>query len=124
MRGAELRLKKRARLPRVSLQLNQNRRRGRVFYEAGIDEKRGAIGISRRVVGHLPGGSFSFEGDLGRAEFDGVGPFSGSGLYAAAPGGPRWSGSLSVDFPGRAGVALTGSGFDVSLFHARRSESK
>lgn len=43
-------------------------------------------------------------------------PFSGKGLYRAAPDGTRtWSGSLTVDFPGAPRVPLTGSQFETRL---------
>lgn len=43
-------------------------------------------------------------------------PFSGKGLYRAAPDGTHtWSGSLTVDFPGAPRVPLTGTQFETRL---------
>jgi hypothetical protein len=45
-------------------------------------------------------------------------PFSGSGRFnRVAKRANRWSGDLTVDLPGRAGVELTGSGDRAKLAH-------
>ncbi len=122
VRGARLRLRKAGR-PRVSLQLNQNRQSGPVSYEADIEERRGSLRILRSLSGRLPGRAFVFDDNLTKAEFSSSGLFSGSATYSATAGN-GWSGDLAVDFPGRAGVALTGAGFTASLSHVRRTESQ
>jgi hypothetical protein len=120
--GARLRLRK-AGQPRVFMQLNQNRRRGRVSYEAHIEERRGPLRIAPSLSGRLPGRTFTFDDDLTKAEFRPSGPFSGSATYSATAGS-GWSGDLAIDFPGRADVPLTGAGFNANLSHAHRTESQ
>lgn len=111
------------------LQLNQNHRGAKVVYSAGIDEREGAVSVSRLVTGRLGAGALSFTPSLGAATFTGAGPFEGKASYVEArpprgshPGQGAWRGDLKVDFPGAAGVRLAGPGFKAGIVHAHRDE--
>jgi hypothetical protein len=114
-----------------SLRLDQNHPGARVFYEAHLSEKMGAIRVSRAVEGHLGGGALHYAPSLATATFSAATPFSGTATYSgkrpprqARPGNGTWSGNLKVDFPGHAAVLLAGPSFTASIVHAKRTESR
>lgn len=117
--GARLGVRRGKGQSRTSLQFNQNRPGARTLFEAEAIEKRGRIGIQRFVQGRAPSHAFDFDPLLRTATVDPPPPFSGSASFHrnAAPAN-RWSGNLTVDFPGRADVPLTRPGSRVSLVHA------
>jgi len=121
--GARLRVRAGKGHRHTSLQINQNRPGSRVIFDAEVTEKRGGIEIARSISGRAPSDAFDFDPLLRTATLDPPDPFSGyATFHRNAPPANRWSGNLTVDFPGRAGVPLTG-GTRVSLVHAeRRSE--
>lgn len=111
------------------LQLEQNHAGARVFYEAHMTEKTGAVRVNRTVRGRLGGGALHYDPSLSAASFSAGAPFSGRATYAgrrpayeAHAGEGTWRGSLTVDFPGRAGVRVAGPGFSASIAHAKRME--
>ncbi|HEX6601243.1 MAG TPA: hypothetical protein VF030_01245 [Solirubrobacterales bacterium] len=105
---------------RVALRAYKNGPGKRVRIEAEIAEKRGRISILREVTSTYPAGSFDFAPDLRAALLDPPAPFSGTGFFRReAKPAARWTGNLSVDFPGRSNVSLTGDRFGVGLRHAR-----
>jgi len=109
----------------VYLQANKNHRGARVYLEASIDERRGALVVSREVRGYFPSGAFEFGSPLLTATLDPAGRFVGHATFRrGAKPANRWAGNLSVDFPGHADVALVGGGFKASLVHAERTEEK
>lgn len=116
--GAQLKL----RLPakRLSLQFDKNRPAGRTRLEANLHEERGEIRIQRFLTTYVGAGAFRYDPRLRTATIDPPAPFSGHGTFHryAAPAN-RWRGDLTVDFPGRPDVALTGSPARISLVHAR-----
>lgn len=105
---------------RVALRANKNGPGKRVRVEAEIAEKKGRVSILREITSTYPADSFAFAPDLRTATLNPPAPFSGTGLFRrAAKPSARWSGNLSVDFPGRSNVSLTGARFGVGLRHAR-----
>lgn len=120
--GARLRAFSRHHDRRLSLQLNKNRPRGPTFFEATLKEERNGIRIERTVSGRQPAAAFEYDPLLRTATVEPSTPFSGVGSFRreAAPAN-RWTGTLSVDFPGKANVSLTGGAFSVRAAHAQRT---
>lgn len=103
----------------VSLQANANRPGGPVWIDARFLERRGQVGIERQVSNRIGGRAFAFASDVSRARFSPGSPFSGRGIFDRAAGPRnRWRGNLTVDFPGRPNIRLTGPGFGATLDHA------
>lgn len=78
--------------------------------------------IHRFQAVYAPAAAFSFDPHLHAATVKPPAPFSGSAHFKARPGANErahgiWTGNLSVDLPGRAGVRLTGRDFRATLFH-------
>lgn len=119
------RLLARAKLGQRQLEVraHQNRPGRRVRIQAALEERRGRISIGRLVTFAAPANAFHFAPDLRTAALDPPAPFSGTGFFRrdAKPAG-RWTGNLSVDFPGRSDVPLTGERFHVNLRHSRLVE--
>jgi hypothetical protein len=109
----------------VYLQANKNHRGARVYLEASIEERRPGLIVSREVGGYFPSGAFEFGSPLRTATLAPNGPFAGHATFRrdARPAN-LWTGNLSVDFPGRADVALAGGGFKAALVHANRTEER
>jgi hypothetical protein len=114
-----------------SLLIQQNHLDARVFYEAKMHEKEGRVQVSRTVTGRLGAGAIRYRPSLESAFFTAASPFSGNATYAgrtapreARTGTGTWRGSLKVDFPGHADVAISGAGFKASIIHAHRTESR
>ncbi len=120
--GARLRSVSRRGDRRLSLQLNKNRPRKATIFSASIAERRGEIRIERSVSGRQAARAFEYDPLLRTATVAPGAPFSGSASFrrGAAPDN-RWTGDLSLDFPGESNVPLAGSGFTVHLVHARRA---
>jgi hypothetical protein len=118
-RGARLEIKRE--VPdqlRLRAAATKPNRIGRTLFSAGIVERRAGIVITREV-GTLGGnGAFGFDSKLRMATLRPPAPFAGQATFdrSARPAN-RWTGNLSVDFPGRSDVALTGPGLAVDLFH-------
>ena len=120
--GARLRAFSRHGDRHVSLQLNKNRPGRPTFFEATLKEERGKIRIERTVTGRQPAAAFEYDPLLRKATVAPSAPFSGVAHYRrdAAPAN-RWTGTLSVDFPGKANVPLAGTAFSVHVVHAKRA---
>ena len=89
-----------------------------VRFGASIRERRGDLKIDRSV-GHGCPRTFDFDVPSGKARVRPPRPFAGTATYRRPPGGrPRWRGDLSVDFPGRSDIRLTGPGTRASLIRA------
>ncbi|HEU5063190.1 MAG TPA: hypothetical protein VFT79_08580 [Solirubrobacterales bacterium] len=118
--GARLLARKRTEGGSLALQVNQNRPHARVSLIASIEERRGPIQIDRQVEAVDSGISFFFHPNLRSAVLRPEDPFSGRAVFRRdAKKANRWTGTLSVDFPGRSDVPLAGPGFRTSLRHAR-----
>ncbi len=123
--GAQLTATVRKGEERVSLEVNQNRPGARVKAQASINEKHRRIRIHRAIGGTYPATAFDFDPKLRSATLTPSAPFSGSAVFRRhAKPANRWTGSLSVDFPGNSNVPLTGARFDAHLRHARLTESQ
>jgi hypothetical protein len=118
--GVRLKARTRVGHGNLVLQANQDHPGARVRVNATISEKRGRIQISRGVEQTFPAPALEFAPDLRFAALRPGAPFSGVGTFRrGAKRANRWSGTLSVDFPGRSNVSLTGSSFHVNLRHSR-----
>ncbi len=120
--GARLKLRAGSGHNRLDLQVNENRPGAHSIFEAEVKEKRGRIEIARSVTARVPSNAFDYDPLLRTATVDPSAPFAGHATFrrAASPA-QRWSGSLSVDFPGRSDVSLTGPGVRATLVHSRFS---
>ena len=88
-------------------------------FTASVREKRGGLLILRAVEITAAPGSFDFDVPSGEARVRPPEPFAGEASYLRPPGKKsQWSGDLSVDFPGRVGVGLTGPGTRASMIRA------
>ncbi len=77
---------------------------------AGISEYRNGISIERFTRLQMPGEGFTYDRRLRTASVQPPPPFAGSAQFdLRKKAGKRWSGDLTVDLPGRAGVPLTGT---------------
>lgn len=90
----------------------------RISFVASSRENDGGVSIMRwaSVIG--PRSAFQFDHRLTTATLAPPPPFSGTATFERGPKGsqPSWSGSLSVSFPGRPEVPLTGANFTSVLF--------
>lgn len=102
------------------LQVNQNRPGGPLRIEANLEERRGDLIVERTIESFYLGKGLHFDPKLRSATLSPPPPFSGSATFHrnAKPAG-RWTGNLTLDFPGRADVPMTGSAFKATLAHAR-----
>jgi hypothetical protein len=90
----------------------------RISFVASSREKDGRASIMRWVSLVGPRSAFQFDHRLTTATLAPPPPFAGTGTFERGPKGsqPSWSGSLSVSFPGRPEVPLTGANFTSVLF--------
>lgn len=107
------------------LQVNKNRRDASVRVETSLEERRGKLLVNREVVTRYPADSFSFDPLLRSATLAPAAPFSGSATFQRdAKPANRWTGNLTLDFPGRADVPLAGWRFHAALVRAKRTEEE
>lgn len=120
--GARLRAFSRRHDRRLSLQLSKNRPGKATIFSATLGEVRNGIEIERTVSGRQPADAFEYDPLLQMATVEPSAPFSGVANFRrdAAPAN-RWTGTLMVDFPGKANVPLTGGAFSVHAVHVRRT---
>lgn len=103
---------------RLAFQARQSRPGSRVTVAALLTEHRQGVKIIRSVEAYGPAGAMSATKFLGSARVDAPAPFLGAATFrAGAPPAKQWSGNLTVDFPGRAGVPLAGSKLRATLVH-------
>jgi len=104
----------------LALQLNKNRPGKATVFSASLAEWRGKIRIKRSVFGRQPAEAFEYDPLLRTATVQPVAPFSGVARFhrGAAPA-DRWTGNLSLDFPGERDVPLVGTDLSAHLIHAR-----
>jgi hypothetical protein len=125
VRGARLIARSVTRSRSLFLQANQNRRGAPVHVEASLKERRGRMNVTRLVTDGYPGDSFGFDRMLRVATLAPPAPFSGSSsFHRDAKRANRWTGSLTLDFPGRSDVPLDGRAFHTSLVPAQRTEQR
>jgi protein-S-isoprenylcysteine O-methyltransferase Ste14 len=107
---------------RLALQLNKNRPGKATVFSASLAERRGEIRIERSVSGRQPARVFEYDPLLRAATVEPLAPFSGvAHFHRGAVAANRWTGNLSLDFPGESDVPLAGSGFVAHLVHAHMS---
>ncbi len=86
---------------------------------ASMREYVNGVSISRYASLRMPGKYFTYDHRLRTATVRAPAPFSGSARYDRdKKAGQRWSGDLTVDMPGRSGVALTGQTLRAYLVRA------
>lgn len=91
----------------------------RAHFEAGDMETREGVKIRRFTGAVTAPWRFRYRKDLSRALVMPPQPFSGRAVFdARARPKRRWSGDLSVNFPGQPHVKLTGGARRVTLLHA------
>ena len=90
-----------------------------VRFVASVKERRGDLRTERSVTATAAPRAFAFDVSSGEARVRPPRPFAGVATYRRRPGGrARWRGDLSVDFPGRPDVRLTGPATRASLIRA------
>ncbi len=94
---------------------NSGGKRPSRLFSAVSQEQRGRLEIFRDVFAEAPLSSFAFASDLSSATVHPPAPFRGEASFQRTPAGPTWVGTLSVDFPGRDDVRLSGPRFEASL---------
>lgn len=83
---------------------------------ASMTEYSNGISIQRFASRWVPGTSFRYDRRLRTSTVRPPAPFAGSARFdLSKKAGQRWSGDLTVDMPGRAGVALTGLALRATL---------
>jgi len=101
------------------LTIIKNQPKARAHFEVEIAEVRDNVSIARFANLIAPANAFSYDSRVRTATIQPPAPFSGSAkFHRAAKPRTRWTGNLTVDLPGRAGVALTGGGLQAKLAHA------
>lgn len=114
--GAELRIDPRGSRQGVSLEAKKNRPGGRAHFGASIEEVHAGIAISRAIGAWGPPTSFDYDPMLSSATVAPPAPFSGHATYRRNAKPPnRWTGTLSVDFPGHSDVSLTRGNLHIGL---------
>jgi hypothetical protein len=102
------------------LKVVKNRSSARAHFEVGVSEETEGISIDRFTSLIAPPHSFDYDPQVQTAVVRPPAPFSGTAHFRRnAKSANRWSGDLTVDLPGKAGVKLTGGNLGVSLAHAR-----
>jgi hypothetical protein len=93
-------------------------------FAASISERRGSLQVDRAIEVEAKPAAFEYDVAAGVATVTPPAPFDGEAMYSRTPKrGVAWRGDLSVDFPGRAGVPLTGRGTRASLVRAVQNPS-
>jgi hypothetical protein len=117
--GADLRGLSFAQGRRLVFQVNKNSPKARTVFSASLKERHAGISIYRTLSGTAPPGAFRFDRRLRHAELAPPSPFSGSASLVRDSTAlfPRWTGDLTIDFPGRK-VHAAGPEVHVSIRHA------
>jgi hypothetical protein len=88
-------------------------------FDASVEERRGPLQIFRAVEASAGPGAFDFDVPEGFGRVDPPAPFSGEATYLRSPNKRvSWHGDLTVDFPGRSDVRLTGAGTRAGMHRA------
>lgn len=119
--GARLDVEKR-RLEQYRLEFDaiQIRPGARTVVRAEVEEHRGEIEIHRATATLASPWSLRYDQHLRGATVRPPAPFAGHGTFHGdARGADRWTGNLTVDFPGRSDVPIVGPGFQANLERPR-----
>lgn len=113
-RGAELHVRNPALGPELSV--SKKRPGAAALITASTREYRDGIKIERVTGLRMPGADFRYDRRLRTATVTPPPPFAGSARFdLGKKAGRRWSGSLTVDMPGRSDVPLTGPTLRATL---------
>jgi hypothetical protein len=116
--GALLRIRHRGE-PRFQFEARKNSPSRSARFSASIGEQRGSLFISRAVGAVAAPDAFSYDFPSGVARVNPPAPFAGEATFDRRLSvAPSWNGNLSVDFPGRSDVRLTGPDIRASLIRA------
>ena len=109
-----------------ALSLVQNKPGERIPVFAQEGERRGRISIARQASAYGRPRIFSVEESLDSATLSPPPPFAGSASFERVEKGKpgRWTGDLTVDFPGDPEVPLAGKNFGARLMHGFREVSE
>lgn len=116
-RGAVLHVRN----PALGQEMSVGKRRPGAAAEiaAWVSEYSNGISIRRYMVLRMPGDCFTYDRRLRTATVRPPSPFAGSARFdLREKAGRRWSGDLTVDLPGKAGVPLTGTSLRAILVPA------
>lgn len=117
--GARLAAHERSGPQTVNLQAVVDRPGAGLRLSAAAHERRGRLRVSRGIDVFQPSSGFRFDPLLRFATLKPGGPFSGVGTFrGGAEPAHRWTGSLTVDLPGRRNLRLTGARFEAGMAHA------
>jgi hypothetical protein len=106
---------------RLEFDAVQNRPGSRVSVNAEVEEHRGEMEIHRAAWLWARAGALRYDRRLRSATVKPPAPFAGHATFHdAARLRNRWTGNLTVDFPGHAEVPVTGPGFHALLEHPYR----
>jgi hypothetical protein len=108
----------RARAPQLQFGAAKNSPTRLARFGAAIKERRGQMRISRFVEASSGPGAFDFDVPGGFAQVSPPAPFSGEATYRKRGKQTSWRGNLTVDFPGRSNVRLTGAGVRAGMRRA------
>jgi hypothetical protein len=123
--GADLNATPRSSNPSFGFEALKNGPDKATYYGTAIRETRGKTVIYRAAGGTAAPEAFSYDSSLSQATVTLPEPFSGSATFQRGPGGANsWLGDLSVDLPGRSGLALAGSNFKAKLAPAEYHPGK
>jgi hypothetical protein len=116
--GARIDVEKRSNEYELEFDASQRRPGARTAVKAEIDELRGEFAIERVAWAFAPAGALRYDRDLQTATLEPPAPFAGHATFNRnASRAHQWTGNLTVDFPGRSDVPLTGRGFWADLEH-------
>ncbi|HVO56052.1 MAG TPA: hypothetical protein VMT37_16710 [Solirubrobacterales bacterium] len=123
--GAALTVGGRGREAPLHIDAHKNKKAGRTWLSASESETREGIAISRSVSVVAGPDAFEYDPTLRWATLSPPAPFSGTGAFhRGAAKANRWTGDLSVDFPGDPGASLTAPGLGVRLVHSEYSQHR
>lgn len=120
--GSILSVKRGGRNSVASFEAVKNRLNTPADFDAEISEQRGEIEIFRHIGVEAGPASFIFDSQRSTAMVEPPPPFTGTASFQRqARGQSEWTGNFEVDFPGRAGVPLTGPAFSAMLIAGGRT---
>lgn len=105
---------------RVDFVVTKNRPSAKATVSAECEEHVGSVEIHRGIGLRAGPGALRWAHHLHQATVEPPSPFAGRATFSGGHGVGnvgRWTGDLTVDFPGHADVSLTGPGFRASLAH-------
>jgi hypothetical protein len=108
---------------RIDFDVTKNQPSAKAAVSAEFEEHVGPIEIHRGIGLRASPSAVRWDHHLHHATVELPAPFAGRATFSGGHGVGnvgRWTGNLTVDFPGHADVPLTGPGFRAALAHLRR----